>query len=607
MKQKIIKVKIIKDPKEMEDSKQQGQELVDSSEDSKYYSEILNKLKKLDPNKLNVVLTLGGSFYPIHLNHLKTIECAQKQIHAMRPDINIIGLFLIPTQIECLAKKLNVKQKELRDVDIHRLKMCQIITQDHPDIMIYSYLYNQSTNKGLALATLRLQDTLNKYFNLCQKQKQDQIHAITVTGIDKFELLARKSKSGPIVFVENRPSSNISIHPQQIIEKNKLQKYQQNIIIIEDKENPQEMSSTLVRQLSNSGQDFSAYTGADLYNYHLQNNIKYVNANVLKEEKIEDKIILDIPNLEEIIKFNYNPIKYEEITDLDFNQQLGFGVQASVHKASFQGRPVAVKVYSLEKEKSQKIKCFLRELRALTLSRHPNVVHLYGVGQYKHLFYLVLELTSNQNVLDFISRNRKKWDQKPFTNQFIRALSELSLGLHQISVSGILHRDIQTKNILISHPDPNFDYQNLQQFDESCTLKICDFGLSAIEEDKSSIVRGSTRHYSPESMEDKRNYYPQSDVYMFGNSIWEMIYTKIIFTHSNVGEVHKKVISGEREEFNGQCPLDMQGVIEKCWKHNYLERPSFLEITNDLKQIYMSNLESEKQIPDIQQQIQLNE
>ncbi|EAR82777.1 protein kinase (macronuclear) [Tetrahymena thermophila SB210] len=591
----------------MEDHSQQGQDQIDTSEDQKYYSEILSKLKKIDPKKLNVVLTLGGSFYPIHLNHLKTIECAQRQIQVMRPDINIIGLFLIPTQIECLAKKLNVKQKELRDIDIHRLKMCQIIVQDHPDIMIYSYLYNQSTNKGLAVATLRLQDTLNKYFRLCQMQKQDQIQAITVTGIDKFELLARKSKNGPIVFVENRPSQNISIHPQQIIEKNKLQKYQQNIIIIEDKENSQEMSSTLVRQLCNSGQDFSAYTGADLYNYHLQNNIKYVNANVLKEEKIEEKIVLDIPNLEDIIKFSYDSIKYEEITDLDFTQQLGFGVQASVHKATYKGRPVAVKVYSLEKEKSQKIKCFLRELRALILSRHPNVVHLYGVGQYKHLFYLVLELTSNQNVLDFICRNRKNWDQKPFNNEFIRALSELSLGLHQMSVSGILHRDIQTKNILISHSDQNFDYQNLTQLDKNCTLKICDFGLSAIEEDKDSIVRGSTRHYSPESMEDKRNYYPQSDVYMLGNSIWEMVYTKIIFTHSNVGEVHKTVISGEREEFDDKCPPEIQSVIEKCWKHNYLERPSFLEISNDLKQIYMQNLESEKHNQDIKQPIQLDD
>ncbi|KAL4472691.1 hypothetical protein ABPG74_018640 [Tetrahymena malaccensis] len=591
----------------MEDSKQQEQELIDSSEDQKYYSEILSKLKKLDPKRLNVVLTLGGSFYPIHLNHLKTIEYAQKQIEINRHDINIIGLFLIPSQIECLAKKLNVKQKELRDIDSHRLKMCQIIVQDHPDIMIYSYLYNQSTNKGLALATLRLQDTLNKYFNLCQKQKFQQIQAITVTGIDKFELLARKAKNGPIVFVENRPSQNISIKPQTIIEKNKLQKYQENIIIIEDKENSQEMSSTLVRELCNSGQDFSAYTGADLYNYHLQNNIKYVIANPIKEASVEEKVVLDIPNLEEIIKFGYDSIKYDEISELDFTQQLGFGVQASVHKARYKGKPVAVKVYSLEKEKSQKVRCFLRELRALTLSRHPNVVHLYGVGQYKHLFYLVLELTSNQNVLDFISRNRKKWDQKPFNNEFIRALSELALGLHQMSVSGILHRDIQTKNILISHPDPNFDYQNLYQLDKNCTLKICDFGLSAIEEDKDSIVRGSTRHYSPESMEDKKNYYPQSDVYMFGNSIWEMVYTQIIFTHSNVGDVHKKVISGEREEFDKFCPQGIQSVIEKCWKHNYLERPSFLEISNDLQQIYLSNLESEKLLPVIQQQIQLND
>lgn len=55
---------------------------------------------------------------------------------------------------------------------------------------------------------------------------------------------------------------------------------------------------------------------------------------------------------------------------------------------------MAVKIYSLEKEKSSKIKCFIRELRALTLSKHLNVIGMYGAGQHKHFLFLVLERAS---------------------------------------------------------------------------------------------------------------------------------------------------------------------------------------------------------------------
>jgi hypothetical protein len=53
-------------------------------------------------------------------------------------------------------------------------------------------------------------------------------------------------------------------------------------------------------------------------------------------------------------------------------------------------------------------------------------------------------------------------------------------------------------------------------------MKVCDFGVGAVEEDKHLITRGKTRNYSPESIVDKNNYCPESDLYMFGLIIYEM-------------------------------------------------------------------------------------
>jgi hypothetical protein len=42
------------------------------------------KLKiPLEENKKNVVLCLSGCFYPIHINHIKTIELAKKHLESV--------------------------------------------------------------------------------------------------------------------------------------------------------------------------------------------------------------------------------------------------------------------------------------------------------------------------------------------------------------------------------------------------------------------------------------------------------------------------------------------------------------------------------------------
>lgn len=66
---------------------------------------------------------------------------------------------------------------------------------------------------------------------------------------------------------------------------------------------------------------------------------------------------------------------------------------------------------------------------------------------------------------------------------------------------------------------------------------------------------------------------------MIGNSIWEMVYTKIIFKKLYVGDVHKGVLSGEREKFKENCPEEIKNIIQKCWRHNYKERPTFQEVS----------------------------
>ena len=45
-------------------------------EDLESTTPITKLKKKLSPTKINIVLMFGGAFYPIHINHIRTLEVA---------------------------------------------------------------------------------------------------------------------------------------------------------------------------------------------------------------------------------------------------------------------------------------------------------------------------------------------------------------------------------------------------------------------------------------------------------------------------------------------------------------------------------------------------
>jgi serine/threonine protein kinase len=55
--------------------------------------------------------------------------------------------------------------------------------------------------------------------------------------------------------------------------------------------------------------------------------------------------------------------------------------------------------------------------------------------------------------------------------------------------AGILHRDLTLDNILV-----------FLDKDQMPTFKLCDFGMSATEEDKGKLARGKTKNYAPEGI-----------------------------------------------------------------------------------------------------------
>jgi len=132
---------------------------------------------------------------------------------------------------------------------------------------------------------------------------------------------------------------------------------------------------------------------------------------------------------------------------------------------------------------------WLRQRRAATkeirnmmlIGRHRNVVHLFEVleliQEKKSTMFLILELVRGGELFDLISSNAAKiskgdlvpvgyTESETVMRKFFR---ELASGVRYCHHNGIAHRDLKPENLLVHNGKEG-----------KCTLKIADFGLSAV-------------------------------------------------------------------------------------------------------------------------------
>jgi len=196
--------------------------------------------------------------------------------------------------------------------------------------------------------------------------------------------------------------------------------------------------------------------------------------------------------------------------------QGNFGV---IRKArDFQGKELAIKMLSRSHTKEQEDHLQAEFRLASKIKPHSNVVSIFGwtrdleknigiVMPYYHLGSLQSHLWGCRK--DYGDISKKGVDK-------LNLIKDLASGIQHLHVSGIIHRDIATRNLLL--------YQGLYR----PRLAICDFGMAICNEDvtqKFSKVRGPIKWMAPESL-ISGHFSEKSDVFSFGMTCYEIIEEK---------------------------------------------------------------------------------
>jgi Tol biopolymer transport system component len=243
---------------------------------------------------------------------------------------------------------------------------------------------------------------------------------------------------------------------------------------------------------------------------------------------------------------------------------LGAGGMGEVYRAldTRLERTVAVKILpshlSEDPEAKQR---FDREARAISSLSHPNICHLYDVGQQDGTSYLVMEYLEGETLSDRLVRGALP------LGQVLKYGAQIADALHKAHRCGVVHRDLKPGNVMLT----------------ASGAKLLDFGLAkpaamlsgtaltaeavpSTPMTQEGTIVGTFQYMSPEQVEGKE-LDGRSDIFSLGAVLYEMVTGKRAFPGKSQLSVASAILEKEPEPISAVKPMTPRGldhVVRKC-------------------------------------------
>src|SRR5437016_6180374 len=210
----------------------------------------------------------------------------------------------------------------------------------------------------------------------------------------------------------------------------------------------------------------------------------------------------------------------------EIRSKLGAGGMGEVYLAQDTklDRKVALKILPADVAANRdRMERFVREAKAAAALNHPNIAHIYEIGEVDGLHFIAMEYIEGDTLREKIHRERTD------LRKLLRYLQNVAEGLAKAHAAGIVHRDLKPDNIMITGDGH---------------AKILDFGLAKLIEQRPpatsakgssqvdtammpkhstpGTVIGTVGYMSPEQAQGKTDQIDhRSDIFSFGCILYE--------------------------------------------------------------------------------------
>ena len=248
--------------------------------------------------------------------------------------------------------------------------------------------------------------------------------------------------------------------------------------------------------------------------------------------------------------------------------------------AGFEKEIVIKRILPRYVEHTKVVKMFIDEARIAASLNHPNIVHIYDIGQQDGSWYIAMEYIHGENLWSIARRGIEAKNFLPLEHA-VKIVSMVCEGLEYAHTRTdnekrplkIVHRDISPSNILVTYEG---------------VAKIVDFGIARAENqmrEERGLVAGKCHYMSPESLRgDKVDQ--RADLWSIGVVLWEMSLGRRLFKGSAQDVARRVVEEGVppptfiRRDYPPQLEQIVMKALDKHLDDRYA---SAAEIMGDLE------------------------
>ncbi len=213
---------------------------------------------------------------------------------------------------------------------------------------------------------------------------------------------------------------------------------------------------------------------------------------------------------------------------------------------------------------------FVREARAQARINHPNICHIYFIGeQYGRLFF-AMELVEGENLQQRIDR----MGRLPH-GEVVDLARMAAAGLAEAHKYGFTHRDVKPSNLMI---------------DKHGVLKVADFGLvdaaprGENEDNAAAAIVGTPRYMAPEQSRGESVDF-RADMYALGVTLHHLIAGAPPFGGRTVTELVAQHLGEPRPRF-AEDTAHLEALCDRLMAKRPVDRfASYDELLASLEQV----------------------